>query len=368
MSAYMTYRITIKTSLTVFKKEEFSVNRRFSDFLGLHAKLINKYLHMGIIVPMPPEKDSLGTAKVKISSKDESTPSDFIDRRRALLERYLNRLASHGKLIEDPDVRDFLETSGDLPKSKDTAALSGAGVMRALSSISNTVTKLTMKTAEQDKWFEEQHTIVVDLQTHLKHAYNQFNFVLNQRKEAGHNLKQFVVTLNHLATTEEHTSLSAALTELANLQEKLEHINSEYANREYSIVTELIKEYILLLNMVQLAFNERIKTHHQWLNAEDNLKKARERKTKLEQSPKNADKMPQAEADIRDGEAKVTKGKEDFESISLTIKEEMSAFEDARAADFIEAIGVYLKNLLEQQEKILELWEGYLPEANKISV
>ncbi len=367
MSSYMTYRITTKTTLSIFKKPEFSVSRRFSDFLGLHAKLVTKHLHAGIFVPSPPEKDTIAMAQVKIS-KDDHIPTDFIDRRRALLERYLNRLARSDKLIEDSDVREFLEMPNDLPKSKDTAAVSGAGVLRAFTGISNSVTKLTTKTAEQDQWFQENQTTIVDLQTYLKHSYNQFNALFTTRKEAGQQLKQFSASLNHLATIEEHPSLSSALTELANLEEKLEHINNEHSYKEYSILTELIKEYISLLDMVQLAFNERIKIHHQWLNSEETLRKKRETKTKLEQSPKNADKIPQAEADIHEWEGKVEQSKQEFEGISKTIKEEMEAFEQTRIDDFKKAIDEYLKNLLEQQEKILQIWEGYLPEANKITV
>jgi sorting nexin-1/2 len=367
MSSYMTYRITTKTTLSIFKKPEFSVSRRFSDFLGLHAKLVTKHLHTGIFVPSPPEKDAIAMAQVKVS-KDDAVPSDFIDRRRALLERYLNRIARNDKLLEDSDVRDFLEMPNDLPKSKDTAALSGAGVLRAFTGISNSVTKLTTKTAEQDQWFQEKQSNIIDLQVHLKHFYNQLNGLFQIRKEAGHQLKQFSTSLNHLATNEEHPSLSNALTELANLEEKLEHINNEHSYKEYSILTELIKEYISLLDMVQLAFNERIKIHHQWLNSEENLKKKRETKTKLEQSPKSADKLPQAEADIREWEGKVEHSKQEFEAISKTIKEEMEVFEQTRIDDFKKAIDDYLKNLIEQQEKILQIWDNYLPEAEKITV
>jgi sorting nexin-1/2 len=363
----MTYRITTKTTLSIFKKPEFTVNRRFSDFLGLHTKLVQKHLHLGIIIPSPPEKDAVSMAKVKIS-KDETLPADFIDRRRALLERFLNRLVRHDKLIEDSDVREFLEMPNDLPKSKDTQALSGAGVLRALSNISSSVTKLATKTSEQDQWFEEKHTVVVDLQSHLKHTYNQFSTLFATRKEAGQALKQFSTSINHLATTEEQPSLSGALIEFANLEEKLDQINNDYTLKEYSILTELIKEYISLLDMILLVFNERIKLHQQWLQAEDTLKKKREAKTKLEQSPKGADKIPQAEMEIRDWEGKVEHSKEDFERISSTIKEEMEVFEQTRIEDFKKSIDDYLKNILEQQEKVLQLWEDYLPEANKITV
>jgi sorting nexin-1/2 len=367
MSSYMTYRITTKTSLAMFKKNEFYVNRRFSDFLGLHNKLVHKHLQLGVIIPIPPEKDSLSMAKVKIS-KEEGIPSDFIDRRRSQLERYLNRLARHEKLIQDPDFREFIEMPSDLPKSTNTQALSGAGVLRVFSNITNQVTKLTTKTSEQDQWFEEKHSFILDLHTHFKQLFNHFSTLFTQRKEAGLTLKHLSTSLNHLATIEEHTLLSSALIELANVEEKIEQINIDHTLKEYTIISELIKEYISLLEMVQLAFQERMKIHQQWLTAEDTLRKKRETKTKLEQTPKGADKLPQAEMEINDWEGKVVRGKEDFERISTSIKQELEVFEQTRIEDFKIAIDNYLKQLLEQQEKILEIWEAYLPEANKINV
>ncbi|CAF4761518.1 unnamed protein product [Rotaria sp. Silwood1] len=367
MSSYMTYRITTKTTLAMFKKNEFSVNRRFSDFLGLHNKLVHKHLQLGVIIPSPPEKDTIAMAKVKIS-KDETIPTDFIDRRRSQLERYLNRLARHEKLVQDPDFREFIEMPNELPKSTNTQALSSAGVLRALTNLSQQVTKLTTKTSEQDQWFEEKHTFIVDLHNNLKHLFNHFNTLFNQRKESAQALKSLSTSLNHLATIEEHTLLSSALIELANVQDKIEQINIDHSLKEYTIISELIKEYISLLEMVQLAFQERIKIHQQWLNAEDTLRKKREHKTKLEQTPKGADKLPQTEMEINEWEGKVTHNKEDFEHISISIRQELDVFEQTRIEDFKKAIENYLKQLLEQQEKILEIWEMYLPEANKINM
>ncbi|CAF3622766.1 unnamed protein product [Rotaria socialis] len=367
MSSYVVYQIKTKTTLTIFNQSEFSVKRRFSDFLGLHAKLVHKHAHVGVFLPSPPEKDTLSMAKVKVS-KEEVIPIDFIDRRRALLERYLNRLVRHPKLLEDSDVKDFIQSDKELPKSTNTQALSGAGVLRAFSTISNQVTKITTKKSEQDEWFDEKHVFVEELHKHFKNLFNQLNSLFTHRKEAVIALKTFSTTLNHLATTEEHPLLSSALIELANLKEKLEQIHNDQTIKEYSILTELIKEYISLLEMVQLSFHERIKTHQQWLNAEDTLRKKRETKTKLEQSAKSADKLPQAEKEILDWESKVVHCKEDFENISTTIRQEMDVFEQIRMDDFQTAFDDYLNDLLEQENKILQIWEAYLPEANKINL
>ena len=37
-----------------------TVLRRFSDFLGLHEKLVGRYQTQGIVIPPPPEKSVVG--------------------------------------------------------------------------------------------------------------------------------------------------------------------------------------------------------------------------------------------------------------------------------------------------------------------
>lgn len=57
---FFALRFLLQTSLSMFNKREFSVKRRFSDFLGLHSKLATKYMHIGYIVPPAPEKSIVG--------------------------------------------------------------------------------------------------------------------------------------------------------------------------------------------------------------------------------------------------------------------------------------------------------------------
>merc|ERR1711892_339563 len=134
MSSYMAYKVITNTNLTYFKKSKPEVNRRFSDFLGLRDKLTEKYLQNGRIIPPAPDKSVLGMTKVKMSKEDEnSSQSDFVEKRRASLERYLNRTASHPNLRVDPDFREFLELDAELPKANQTSALSGKNMMKMIS-------------------------------------------------------------------------------------------------------------------------------------------------------------------------------------------------------------------------------------------
>ena len=148
--SYVVYRVNTKTNLPFFRRNSFSVCRRFSDFRGLRDKLAEKHLHTGRIVPPAPEKDAVGTAKVKMSKDDDVGHDDFIGKRRMALERFLNRTAAHPVLRADPDFREFLELDTDLPKSTSSSALSGAGVKRLLSRFGDTVNKMTFKMDEND--------------------------------------------------------------------------------------------------------------------------------------------------------------------------------------------------------------------------
>ena len=67
------------------------------------------------------------------------------------LPRYLNRTASHPSLLTDPDFKEFLEKDTELPRSTNTSAFSGAGVMRLLHKVGDTIEKMAFKMDEIDE-------------------------------------------------------------------------------------------------------------------------------------------------------------------------------------------------------------------------
>lgn len=60
MGAYIAYNVLTKTTMPSFKSPECAVKRRFSDFLGLHQRISEKYMQKGHIVPPAPEKSVVG--------------------------------------------------------------------------------------------------------------------------------------------------------------------------------------------------------------------------------------------------------------------------------------------------------------------
>lgn len=96
-SSHTEYSVTTKTTSKGYRRSEFTVSRRYRDFLWLYSQLHNN--NPGVIIPPPPEKQAVGRFE-----------ADFVESRRAALERMLNKTASHAILQHDGDLKLFLES------------------------------------------------------------------------------------------------------------------------------------------------------------------------------------------------------------------------------------------------------------------
>lgn len=65
----------LQTNIPDFRQTDAEVYRRFSDFLGLHEKLVEKHLHQGRIIPPPPEKSVIGMQSI-VGSNYSTAPQE----------------------------------------------------------------------------------------------------------------------------------------------------------------------------------------------------------------------------------------------------------------------------------------------------
>jgi sorting nexin-1/2 len=86
-----------QTTSKAYRQPEFAVTRRYRDFLWLYNSLHNN--NPGVVVPPPPEKQAVGRFD-----------TNFVESRRAALERMLNKTAAHPILQHDGDLKLFLES------------------------------------------------------------------------------------------------------------------------------------------------------------------------------------------------------------------------------------------------------------------
>uniref|UniRef100_A0AAR2JW83 Sorting nexin-2 n=1 Tax=Pygocentrus nattereri TaxID=42514 RepID=A0AAR2JW83_PYGNA len=358
------YRGAAITSLSLFSRNEFSVKRRFSDFLGLHSKLASKYMHIGYIVPPAPEKSIVGMTKVKVGKEDLSS-AEFVEKRRSALERYLMRTVNHPALVKDPDVIQFLENT-ELPRAVSTQALSGAGILRMVNKAADAVNKMTIKMNESDAWFEEKQQQFENLDIQLRKLHASVESLVCHRKELSVNTASFAKSAAMLGNSEDHTALSRALSQLAEVEEKIDQLHHEQAYADFYLFSELLGDYVRLITAVKGVFDQRMKTWSKWQDAQVMLQRKREAEAKLQYANK-PDKLQQAKDEIKEWEAKVQQGERDFEQISKNIRREVERFEKQRVKDFKVVIIKYLESLVHTQQQLIKYWEAFLPEAKAIA-
>ncbi|KAM9351984.1 sorting nexin-1a [Symphorus nematophorus] len=364
MNAYMAYKVSTQTTLPMFRNKTFTVRRRFSDFLGLYEKLSEKHGPNGYIVPPPPEKSILGMTKVKVG-KEDSSSADFVERRRGALERYLQRVVNHPSLLQDPDVREFLERE-ELPRAVSTQALSGAGFLKMINKATDAVSKMTIKMNESDVWFEDKLQEVESADQQFRKLHALVESLVVHRKELSLNTASFAKSTAMLGSAEDNTALSRALSQLAEVEDKMEQLHQEQAANDTFSFAEVIADYIRLLGAVRGSFDHRMKAWQRWQDAQSVLQKKRETEAKLLWANK-PDKLQLAKEEIAEWEAKVTQYERDFERVSATVRKEVVRFEKEKAKNFKRQIIKYLESLLQSQQQLIKYWEAFLPEAKAIA-
>lgn len=369
MNSYLAYKVTTRTKIPKFKSNEFSTLRRFSDFLGIHALLVDKYLRLGQIIPPAPSKNIIGSTKVKMSPQQTDPGNnlnmEWVEIRRAALQRFLNRVAQHPILRVDLDFINFLESDQELPRAVNTAVLSGAGVMRLFNKVGETVNKITYKMDENDLWFDKKIADIENSDLMLQKLHTTLKDLVSARKELAASTELVAKSAAMLSTCEEHTDLSRALSSLADVEEKIEILRSAQANSDFFIFSEIIKDYLGLFGAIKSAFHERVKVFQNWQYAQMQLTKRREMKNKMDSAGRN-DKVDQMQEEVNEWEAKVQRCQKEFDDISITIKKEMDRFDVIRIKEIKASVLKYVEDQMAHQHQLIGYWEAFAPSAREI--
>lgn len=358
-SSYIVY--TIQT--TSETSPETTVQRRFSDFIVLHQLLIENYLPRGVIVTPAPEKNFMGTAKVRFGGNNQSTEdqNQFIRRRKAALERYMNRLMGHHLICKDETLRRFLQEE-DPPRPNPNAS----GIKGFMKNVETMVSKVTARINEVDEWYEDKQQHILELEETLKKLQVVVDNLVANRRDMATKASAFAASCLHLGEGEDNVSLRRAVTKLSELETKLETVHLEQADNDLFTFGETVKDYIAIIQSAKAAFDERVKTFSTWESAQSTLAKKREAKNKATAQGK-AERVAQCEEDIKFWESKVEKCQEDFELISKNLKDEIRIFEEVWVKEIKEAVTLYFQKSIDNQKQIIGHWKEFLPEAKIIN-
>ena len=171
--------------------------------------------------------------------------------------------------------------------------------MRLFNKVGETVNKITYKMDENDPWFNDKISEVETIDAHMQKLHSAIKALVSHRKELATLTGGVAKSAALLSTCEEHTGLSQALSQLADVEEKVELLRSEQANSDLYILSETIKDYIGLFGAIKDVFHERVKVFQNWQHAQMQLTKKRENKAKLELQDRR-DKLEFAQKEVEE--------------------------------------------------------------------
>ncbi|WKX92635.1 hypothetical protein Q1695_010567 [Nippostrongylus brasiliensis] len=365
MNAYIVYKLITKSEgVPGISDKTYEVWRRFSDFLGLHDKLFEKYISKGVIVPAAPEKSIAAMTKTKATS-DPATSREVAVRRARQLERFMRRVVQHPRLRVDCDVRDFLTMEAELPRASQTSTLSGAGVKRIFKSVGEVFSKMAFHMEEGDRWFEQTQSHVDELDESLRRLLHLSESLTSTRKELSVAQESMSKGLSMLASCEESTALARALSHLTETEENAAALWTKQAEMDSIRFTECLGEYVGLVGALKDLFAERVRVWQTWQTAQQNLTRKREQKARLELSGKN-DRATALRDEMDEAVRRMDQLEAEFVELSKLIREEIGRFEVQRRHDMRQMFIDYLESLVQTHTEMLGVWEKFEPETRNI--
>ncbi|KAK3897989.1 Vps5 C terminal like-domain-containing protein [Staphylotrichum tortipilum] len=348
-SSHIVYSVRTKTTSKAYRQTEFEVKRRYRDFLWLYNTLHGN--SPGVVVPPPPEKQAVGRFE-----------SNFVEGRRAALEKMLNKIAAHPTLQLDGDLKLFLESEAfnvdvkhkerkepALGESKSMLGSLGFGVGGG------------NKFVEQDDWFHDRRVYLDALENQLKALLKAMDSMVAQRKAMAEAAGDFSASLHALSTVELSPTLSGPLDALSDLQLTIRDVYDRQAQQDVLTFGVILEEYIRLIGSVKQAFAQRQKAFHSWHSAESELAKRKAAQDKLlRQGKSQQDRLNQVNAEVADAERKVHQTRLLFEDMGRLMRSELDRFEREKVEDFKSGVETFLESAVEAQKELIEKWETFL--------
>ncbi|KAI1774417.1 Vps5-domain-containing protein [Hypoxylon cercidicola] len=348
-SSHIVYSVRTKTTSKGYKQPEFEVKRRYRDFLWLYNTMHGN--NPGVVVPPPPEKQALNRFE-----------TNFVESRRAALEKMLNKIAAHPTLQHDPDLKLFLESesfSADVKHKERREPIPGES-KGMLGSFGINVGGGS-KFVEQDDWFHDRRVYLDALENQLKALMKSMDTMVIQRKAMAESAGEFSASLHALSTVELSPTLSGPLDALSDLQLTIRDVYDRQAQQDVLTFGITIDEYIRLIGSVKQAFSQRQKAFHSWHSAESELQKRKSAQDKLlRQGRSQQDRLNQVSAEVADAERKVHQARLLFEDMGRLMRAELDRFEREKVEDFKSSVETFLESAIEAQKELIEKWETFL--------
>ncbi|CAO3568271.1 unnamed protein product [Mortierella alpina] len=380
--SFISYQINTKTTLKEFSGPNVSVRRRFQDFTWLH-NVLSKDFPAAVLPPLPDKH------RMRYVRGDRFSP-EFVEKRRASLERFLKKIAVHPVLQRAESLRVFLDSrdwNTDLAQQnkrrQDDGRLDtiGDALLNAFAKIKKPDEKFVAMRDEVDKLEENLQGLekleqrILKRQEELEGDYREFGGavaglgnletgITEPLHRFAHTVASYAKVLNDLSTREDAEFLSQ-------IHECLAYCNS-------------VKSVLKLRDQKQLDFEELSDFLQQQVSERDRLmsngrlggsasiggffqQKMDEIKG-VDQERAKQEKLKRVAERIHELEDAVEKSNDISNAFSNETSKEFEIFQLQKTKDLRQCLLDYSAGRVEFFERGAALWDQVIPVLEAIHV
>ncbi|KAI9597349.1 hypothetical protein BDF19DRAFT_420754 [Syncephalis fuscata] len=229
---HISYQITTMCGVSSLGAPTFTVRRRYQDFAWLHSVLAVEYPQC--IISPPPEKYRMGYLT------GNRFDDEFIEKRRAGLERFIRRIARHPLLQLNEHVKQFL-TTPNLANIPDRDTL--------LDSLGDSILNAFSKLKNPDQRFIDIKETTEKLEENLLAIEKVYQKMTKREMELQDDNTIFSKSIVDLASIE--TGMAEQLNGFANtINQATELMKEKTYSDEHAFVTQL-REYVVYCQSVK---------------------------------------------------------------------------------------------------------------------
>ncbi|KAF9347925.1 intercellular trafficking and secretion [Mortierella sp. AD094] len=380
--SYISYQINTKTSLKTFSGTSVSVRRRFQDFAWLH-NVLNRDFPAAVLPPLPDKH------RLRYVRGDRFNP-EFVEKRRASLERFLRKIAVHPVLQRAECLRVFLDSrdwNSDLAqqnkKRQDEGRLDtiGDALLNAFAKIKKPDEKFVVMRDEVDKLEENLQGLerleqrILKRQEELEIDYREFGGavaglgnletgITEPLHRFAHTVASYATILNELSTREDAEFLSE-------LHECLAYCNSVKSVLKLRDQKQLDFEELSDYLQQQVAERQRLVSNGR-LGGSASIGGFFQQKMDeikgVDQERAKQDKLKRVEEKIKDLQDAVEKSSDDSDLFSNETAKEYEIFQLQKTKDMRQCLLDYTAGRVEFFEKGKDLWDQIIPVLEAIHV
>lgn len=311
-----------------FSYGQFSVLRRYSDFCWLHDQLC--FLHPGVIVPPPPEKQAVGRFS-----------ADFIESRRRSLEKFMSRVLGHASLNQSEVIVTFLEAddaglAAAMNKGKVEKSQKAPSVMSWFETKVNSMTVQPNEAATErtaaDLKIDEIAEYINKLEAHMTTLTKHVSSLLKRQREMAAAMRDFGQAYTYFGQAE-GDALGTALIQVGTAAEELAVTNSDGVDSSITRFEEPLLEYVRILASVKAALSRREAKKQAYYNALIDLDAKLAAYNKALGVPGKEDAANQKQQKVEEAQSHLDRSKDEYEKVSRILMDEFEVFKSLKAVE-----------------------------------